>query len=269
MRFKERLRRLEALVAAGGGGGGGDLALGLNGAFGDPTQEPCFLGYFADVNDLWAINDFDPSIYVDGCWAVAEETPGDGNPKLWILNMAVTGWWVRSDSIDGNYVMDLARSVGNPTVLTAHWSTVTDDAGQFVSGLTRRIYVGFAGTIREMSFALGIPGVAVSGGGTPRFEFGLRIGRNDGSGNFIVYPESAELVKSPTQGRPYIASNQRQGNPAGASYGDNTFIAGDTIEVICLDKLGRTGAIADSLPLNFGPPGGVKDLTVLLRVDKA
>src|SRR5213076_2143750 len=72
-------------LPAGGGGGGVDLA--PNGAFGDLTQEPCFMGYFADVNDIYYLNGGDTSIFMDGCWALADT--GVGEPHIYVVNNAV------------------------------------------------------------------------------------------------------------------------------------------------------------------------------------
>jgi hypothetical protein len=136
-----------------GGGGGSGIDIAPNGAFGDPTQVPCFMGYFADVNDLWNLNGGDPSIYKDGCWAFASQTPGNGMPVVWILDNTDLGWWAMATDFDS--VKAQARDVVGTDVPPSFRELYLP--GGLAIGQTRRFKPTFAGRILGVDASVGTP----------------------------------------------------------------------------------------------------------------
>jgi hypothetical protein len=142
---------IESGSSPGGGGSGIDIA--PNGAFGDPTQVPCFVGYFPDINDLWNLNGGDPSIYKDGCWAFAPQAPGNGMPVVWILDNANAGWWAMA--MDFNTVKSAAHDVVSTDVPPSFRELYLP--GALAIGQTRRFRPTFNGRILTVDASVGTP----------------------------------------------------------------------------------------------------------------
>lgn len=225
----------------GGGGGGGGVALAPNGAFGDPTQVPSFMGWFADPNDLFNLNGGDPSIWVDGCWAITYAAAGAGEPVIWVLDNANTGWWWQVTPTPEQAAASAKSAATDPSFIEALFP------GAVTFGQTRRILLPFAGSFNSFTADL-----RTAGANPTRLD--VVVGSyNVGTGVFT--PRGTIFNSDPSTrylgaGRTVLSQGLLQ--PTGA---ENHFAYGEMIEVQVIDGGG-------------GPSGGA-DLTVRLGVAKA
>lgn len=228
------------------GAGGGGVALGPKGEFGDPTQEPCFVGWFHNVDDLMNL---DTSNYKQGCWALSgANSPANPNdpfvspPQLWVMDAdgADGGGWEQAGT-PPDAVNAMAKAMGP----TAEFSLFFSGAVGY--GMMRQIFVPdiYDVILQSMTASLGVPAPP---GAPIGIEFA--VGTIDGAGNFTARESHF------TDGAVYIGSGQHILSQRKVDFPGTVVHQNDVIQVSTISTGG-------------GDPAGAADLLVRIGYRRA